>query len=161
MKRYLKPFYLQLCTLLIFIFFLGVTNVITLQGFSLKQSSKNWKQHNIYIFCLRSTRYIKNPQIPQGNYSVRRAERNSKHNVCQNESSLVFARVKQGVLKEDSLLCFISSPDKNNEGDLLHTYGIIKNWSGWYLRIYNPFTSAKGFARRESMQQSQCCNLIL
>lgn len=57
---------------------------------------------------------------------------NNKHNVGWNESSLVFARVKQGVLKEASLLCFISSPDKNNEGDgiILHTYRIIKNWSG-------------------------------
>lgn len=29
-------------------------------------------------------------------------------------------------MKEVSLLCFLSSPDKNNEGDLLCTYGIIK-----------------------------------
>lgn len=52
-------------------------------------------------------------------------------------------------------------PDNNNEGVILCTYRIIKNWSGWWFRIFNPFTSAEGFIGKESRQQSECCNLVL
>lgn len=56
---------------------------------------------------------------------------------------------------------FYFSPDKNNGSVILCAYGIIKNWSGWCFRIFNPFTSAKGFISKESRQQSECCNLFL